>query len=60
MDREEISYSDEICAAIAAALYAYDADNDYHDIESTVLTINRNTNYSPWNSKILSMRQIPK
>ena len=57
---EEIPYSDEIYAAIAAALHAHAADKNCHDIESTVLTINRDTNYSTWNSKLLSMRQTPR
>ena len=52
--------STEICAAIAAVLHAYSTDNNEHDIENTVLTINRTANqYSPWNSKYLSMRQTP-
>jgi Na+-transporting methylmalonyl-CoA/oxaloacetate decarboxylase gamma subunit len=45
-----------ILAAIAAALY--EVTEDVHDIESTVLTIHKVTRrYSPWSSKIYSMRE---
>lgn len=48
----------ETIAAIAVALRRY--EDDLHDIESTVLTINKVAKvYSPWNSKIYSMRQLP-
>ena len=51
----------EIYAAIAAALHAYNTDNSDHDVENTVLTINRTANcYSPWNSKFLSLRRVPR
>lgn len=50
--------SGEIFAAIATALYEMSDDN--HDIENTVLTIHKVTrNYSPWSSKIYSLRQTP-
>lgn len=49
----------EILAAIAAALY--ELDENVHDIENTVLTIQKVTrNYSPWSSKIYSLRELPK
>jgi hypothetical protein len=49
----------EVCAAIAAALY--EMQNDIHDIEDTVLTIEKKAvNYSPWNSKIYGLRQTPQ
>ena len=49
----------EIIAAIAIALKKY--EEDLHDIESTVLTINRVAKaYSPWSSKIYSMVQAPE
>lgn len=48
----------ETIAAIATAIRLY--EDDLHDIESTVLTINRVARaYSPWNSKIYSLRQLP-
>ena len=50
--------SGEIYAAIAMAIYEV---TELHDDENTILTI-KNTvrNYSPWNSKIYSLRVIPK
>ena len=48
-----------VFAAIATALY--EIDEDVHDLENTVLTIHKVTRrYSPWNSKIYSMRELPK
>jgi len=53
--------SAEIYAAIAAALHSYLQGNETHDIENTVLTISRVTkNYSPWSSKIYSLRETPQ
>lgn len=50
--------SGETIAAIATALRFY--DNDMHDMESEVLTINRVARaYSPWSSKIYTLRQLP-
>lgn len=52
--------SAEVYAAIAASLHAYFQGDDNHDIENTVLTINRVTkNYSPWSSKIYTLRETP-
>lgn len=51
--------SGEILAAIAAALY--EVTEDVHDIENTVLTINKVArNYSPWSSKIYGLRDFKK
>ncbi|MDD2474461.1 MAG: OadG family transporter subunit [Dysgonamonadaceae bacterium] len=51
--------SGEILAAISAAIY--EIDQDVHDIESTILTIDEvKRNYSPWSSKIYGLRQLPK
>lgn len=51
--------SGEVLAAISAAIY--EMDQDVHDIESTILTIDEvKRNYSPWNSKIYSLRKLPK
>ena len=50
--------SGEIYAAIAMAIYEA---TEKHDDENTILTI-KNTvrNYSPWSSKIYSLREFPK
>lgn len=49
----------EEIAAIAMALKRY--DEDLHDIESQVITINRVARaYSPWSSKIYGLRQLPQ
>jgi Na+-transporting methylmalonyl-CoA/oxaloacetate decarboxylase gamma subunit len=46
-------------AAIGMALYEY--QNNVHDVEETLLTIQRTKrNYSPWSSKIYSLRHVPK
>lgn len=51
--------SGEIIAAISAALH--EVAEDAHDIESTVLTITKVArNYSPWSSKIYTLREAPK
>jgi sodium pump decarboxylase gamma subunit len=51
--------SGEVCAAIAAAIY--EMQNDLHDIEDTVLTIEKTeVHYSPWSSKMYGMRQSPQ
>lgn len=50
--------SGELNAAIATALYLY--SSKLHDYESMKITINRvSRNYSPWSSKIYSLRQWP-
>jgi len=52
--------SGEVLAAIAAALYEWE-EKDIHDIEKTVLTIEKvSRKYSPWNSKIYGLRELPK
>ncbi len=46
--------------AIAAIVMALHEHLDAHDRESTVLTINKvRRAYSPWNSKIYSLRELP-
>jgi hypothetical protein len=55
-DHEEVT--GEVIAAISIALYQM--DNDVHDLENTIITIkNATRNYSPWNSKIYGLRQLP-
>lgn len=50
--------SGEVIAAIAMAIHDH---LDAHDTEKTILTINKvKKAYSPWSSKIYSMRQTPK
>lgn len=50
--------SGEEIAAIAMALYEH---INAHDDESTILTINKvRRSYSPWSSKIYSLRHNPK
>ncbi|MGE0090935.1 MAG: lamin tail domain-containing protein [Bacteroidia bacterium] len=50
----------EVYAAIAMAMHAYFEDDETHDIENTVLTIDKVTrNYSPWSSKIYTLRETP-
>lgn len=50
--------SGEVIAAIALALDEH--FNARHDLEDTVLTIRRMKRaYSPWNSKIYNMREVP-
>lgn len=49
----------EVFAAIAMAMH--EMQNDVHDMEDTVLTINRvKRTYSPWSSKIYTLRETPK
>lgn len=51
--------SGEVFAAIAMALHEY--QDNVHDIEDTILTINKvKRNYSPWSSKIYTLRQTPQ
>ena len=46
-----VAVSDGVYAAIAAAIYLY--GEELHDVENTVLTINKvSRTYSPWSSKI--------
>jgi Oxaloacetate decarboxylase, gamma chain. len=51
--------SGEVYAAIAMAMH--EMQSDVHDTENTVLTITRvKRSYSPWNSKIYTLREIPR
>ncbi|MCD7929933.1 MAG: lamin tail domain-containing protein [Tannerellaceae bacterium] len=53
------AYTGEIIAAISAALHEF--NEDAHDVEDTVLTIKKVTrSYSPWSSKIYTLRETPK
>lgn len=56
VDKSAEPVSGEVYAAIFTALY--EATEDVHDIENTVLTINKVArNYSPWSSKIYGLRE---
>ena len=49
----------EILAAISAAIY--ELNENQHDTENAVLTIRpANQNYSPWNSKSLTLKRSPR
>ena len=49
----------EIFAAIAMAMH--EMQSDVHDVEDTVLTITRvKRSYSPWSSKIYTLRETPQ
>jgi len=55
--KEEIP-AEDLNAAIATALYLY--KQEVHDYENLVLTIKRvEKKYSPWSSKIYSLRKWP-
>ncbi|MDD2245931.1 MAG: OadG family transporter subunit [Proteiniphilum sp.] len=57
--RSQSHLSGEVLAAISAAIY--DLKENQHDIESTILTIDRvKRNYSPWNAKRQSLRELPR
>ncbi len=56
-DKEEIP--GEVLAAIFMALH--EEQEVVHDYENTVLTMDRVIrNYSPWNSKLYGLRQLPR
>ncbi len=57
--REDIEMTGDVNAAIALALHLH--FDEAHDFESTVLTIEKvQKRYSPWSSKIYSMRRSPR
>jgi Na+-transporting methylmalonyl-CoA/oxaloacetate decarboxylase gamma subunit len=54
-EEKELLVDGDVSAAIALAIYLH---SELHDEESNILTIRRKPNvYSPWNSKIYSMRR---
>jgi hypothetical protein len=56
---KKVEISGEVNAAIAMALYMY--QNELHDTENTVLTIQKvSRTYSPWSSKIYTLRKSPR
>ncbi|NUQ80351.1 MAG: OadG family protein [Bacteroidetes bacterium] len=55
----DLDVSGEVNAAIAMALHLH--LNEIHDEENLVLTIRKVARtYSPWNSKIYNLRQLPQ
>ena len=51
----------EVYAAIATALHLYAEENESHDEESFVVTIHHtDRSYSPWSSKIYTLRETPQ
>lgn len=58
-DEHDSVMSGEVSAAIAMALQLY--YDEIHDYENTVLTIQKvSRTYSPWSSKIYSLREYPR
>lgn len=56
--QNEEEMSGEVNAAIAMAIHLY--TSELHDYENTVLTIQKvSRNYSPWSSKIYTLRKTP-
>lgn len=52
--------SGEVYAAIALAIELYRMQDETHDIEHTVLTMDKVARtYSPWSSKIYGLREVP-
>ena len=50
----------EVYAAIATAMHLYQEDDENHDEESFVVTLHHtDRTYSPWSSKIYTLRQNP-
>ena len=53
--------SAEVYAAVSMAIHLYKLDNEAHDFETTILTINKESkSYSPWSSKIYTLRETPQ
>ena len=53
--------SAETYAAISMAIHLFIQENEAHDFEDTVLTINKvSRSYSPWSSKIYTLRETPQ
>ena len=53
--------SAEVYAAVSMAIHLYKLDNEAHDFETTILTINKESKtYSPWSSKIYTLRETPQ
>ena len=58
-EKSENKINEETIAAIALSIYMN--RTELHDFESSKLTIQRiSRNYSPWSSKIYSLRRSPR
>ena len=57
------SISQEISGEVLSAIFMalHEEQNNVHDIEHTILTIDKiNRRYSPWSSKIYGLRELPR
>ena len=53
--------SAETYAAISMAIHMFMQENEPHEFEDTILTINKvSRTYSPWSSKIYTLRETPQ
>ena len=53
--------SSETLAAISMAFHLYQEENEAHDEESFIVTLQHtDRSYSPWSSKIYSLRDVPQ
>lgn len=53
--------SAEVYAAISLAIHLYMEGENSHDLENTILTIHKESKtYSPWSSKIYTLRETPR
>lgn len=53
--------SAEVYAAISMAWHLYQEGENMHDTENTILTIHKESkSYSPWSSKIYTLRETPQ
>ena len=63
-DVKESQYGEvpgEVYAAIATAMHLYQEDDEGHDEESFVVTLHHtDRTYSPWSSKIYTLRETPQ
>ena len=63
VQKEELPDSNVISGEVLTAIFMaiHEEQSDAHDYENTVLTFDKiNRRYSPWNSKIHGLRQLPK
>ena len=63
-DIKESQYGEvpgEVYAAIAMAMHLYNEEGEGHDEESFVVTLHHtDRTYSPWSSKIYTLRETPQ
>lgn len=60
-DNDVSETSGEVIAAISLALQLFKEENEAHDYENTILTIDKvKRSYSPWSSKIYTLRETPQ